>query len=41
MIKIFVVDFLACSSDGGAPVIVFVSKMFPVETMQLRQNKAR
>ncbi|XP_057695945.1 elongation factor-like GTPase 1 isoform X2 [Corythoichthys intestinalis] len=33
--------FLQCSSDGDAPVIVFVSKMFVVDAKALPQNKQR
>ncbi|RZF46487.1 hypothetical protein LSTR_LSTR007603 [Laodelphax striatellus] len=33
--------FLKCSSDGTAPVIVFISKMFPVERKNLPQNKPK
>jgi hypothetical protein len=28
--------FLACSSDEDAPVIVFISKMFPVCLIELK-----
>ncbi|KAJ9594763.1 hypothetical protein L9F63_013973, partial [Diploptera punctata] len=31
--------FLACSSEDNTPVIVFVSKMFPVERKYLPQNR--
>ncbi|GFO11767.1 elongation factor tu GTP-binding domain-containing protein 1 [Plakobranchus ocellatus] len=34
-------DFLACSSDDKAPVIIFISKMFPMDKRCLPQNKAR
>uniref|UniRef100_A0A667X3G6 Elongation factor-like 1 n=1 Tax=Myripristis murdjan TaxID=586833 RepID=A0A667X3G6_9TELE len=33
--------FLQCSSEENAPVIVFVSKMFAVDTKALPQNKQR
>lgn len=33
--------FLSCSSEDGAPVIVFVSKMFAVDENVLPQNKRR
>ena len=33
--------FLACSSDEDAPVIVFVSKMFPVRRKYLPENRIR
>ena len=33
--------FLACSSDEDAPVIVFVSKMFPVRRKFLPENRLR
>uniref|UniRef100_A0A8C3VP07 Elongation factor-like GTPase 1 n=1 Tax=Catharus ustulatus TaxID=91951 RepID=A0A8C3VP07_CATUS len=33
--------FMKCSSEGTAPVIVFVSKMFPVDAKALPQNKPR
>ena len=33
--------FLACSSDEDAPVIVFVSKMFPVKRKYLPENRLR
>ena len=36
-----VVDFLACSLQQEAPVIVFVSKMFPVDVRSLPQNRTR
>ena len=36
-----VVDFLACSSKVEAPVIVFVSKMFPVDVRCFPQNRTR
>lgn len=31
--------FLECSSEDSAPVIVFVSKMIPVPTMQVSPNQ--
>lgn len=34
-------DFLACKSTDDAPVIIFVSKMFPIEKQFLPQNKQR
>ncbi|PVD19820.1 hypothetical protein C0Q70_20311 [Pomacea canaliculata] len=34
-------DFLACSSEDDAPVIIYVSKMFPVERKSLPQNKPK
>ncbi|NWH87965.1 EFL1 GTPase, partial [Aegithalos caudatus] len=33
--------FMKCSSEETAPVIVFVSKMFPVDAKALPQNKPR
>ncbi|KAK6644054.1 hypothetical protein RUM43_000319 [Polyplax serrata] len=33
--------FVACDSSENAPTIVFISKMFPVETKNLPQNKQR
>jgi len=33
--------FTACASDTGRPVIVFVSKMFPVSRLQLSDHRAR
>lgn len=36
-----VVDFLACSSRDDVAVIVFVSKMFPVDVKSLPQNRTR
>lgn len=33
--------FLDCSADETAPVIVFVSKMFAVDSKALPQNKQR
>ncbi|XP_010132057.1 PREDICTED: elongation factor Tu GTP-binding domain-containing protein 1 isoform X2 [Buceros rhinoceros silvestris] len=33
--------FMKCSSEGTAPVIVFVSKMFPVDAKALPHNKPR
>nr|XP_046243837.1 elongation factor-like GTPase 1 isoform X2 [Scatophagus argus] len=33
--------FLQCSSDGNAPTIVFVSKMFAVDSKALPQNRQR
>lgn len=33
--------FLKCSSEGTAPVIVFVSKMFAVDAKALPHNKPR
>lgn len=40
-IFVTVADFLACSSQQEAPVIVFVSKMFPVDVRSLPQNRTR
>ncbi|KAL4228082.1 Elongation factor-like GTPase 1 [Mactra antiquata] len=34
-------DFLSCRTSEDAPVIVFVSKMFPVDKSALPQNKQR
>ena len=34
-------DFLACSDKEDAPVIVFISKMVPVEKKLLPHNKQR
>ena len=34
-------DFLACSDKDDVPVIVFVSKMVPVEKKLLPKNKQR
>ena len=34
-------EFLKCSSEDGAPVIIFVSKMFTVDEHVLPQNKRR
>ncbi|CAL1526751.1 unnamed protein product [Lymnaea stagnalis] len=34
-------DFLACDGSTDAPVIVYVSKMFPMDKKCLPQNKAR
>ncbi|XP_034039966.1 elongation factor-like GTPase 1 isoform X2 [Thalassophryne amazonica] len=34
-------DFLKCSSEENAPVIVFVSKMFAVDSRALPQNRQR
>lgn len=33
--------FMKCSSEGTAPVIVFVSKMFAVDAKALPHNKPR
>ncbi|XP_012272329.1 elongation factor-like GTPase 1 [Orussus abietinus] len=33
--------FLACSSDSEAPLIVFISKMFPIERKLLPENKLK
>lgn len=38
---IFCSAFLKCSSEGTAPVIVFVSKMFAVDAKALPHNKPR
>ncbi len=35
------VAFLDCSADETAPVIIFVSKMFAVDSKALPQNKQR
>lgn len=32
-------SFLQCSSDADAPIIIFISKMFPVERKLLPQNR--
>ncbi|XP_055900516.1 elongation factor-like GTPase 1 [Biomphalaria glabrata] len=34
-------DFQACSSSSDAPVIVYISKMFPMDKTSLPQNRAR
>lgn len=34
-------DFMACSPSGDAPVIVFISKMFPVDRKTLPKNRSR
>ncbi|CAB0034009.1 unnamed protein product [Trichogramma brassicae] len=34
-------DFLACKAHGDAPVIIFISKMFPVDTKSLPENKPK
>ena len=34
-------DFIACSAADDAPVIVFISKMMPVDRQSLPQNKPR
>ncbi|KAJ8668941.1 hypothetical protein QAD02_000200 [Eretmocerus hayati] len=33
--------FLACKSDDDAPVIIFISKMFPVDRKSLPENKPK
>ena len=34
-------DFLACSPDDSAPVILFVSKLFAMEKADLPQHQSR
>ena len=34
-------DFLACSPDEGAPLIVYVSKLFAMEKSDLPQHQNR
>ncbi|XP_076444086.1 elongation factor-like GTPase 1 isoform X2 [Babylonia areolata] len=34
-------DFVACSSSEEAPVVVYISKMFPVERKHLPQHRAK
>lgn len=34
-------SFLACNSDASAPVIVFISKMFPAERKSMPENRAK
>lgn len=34
-------DFMRCSQDVYAPVIAYVSKMFPIDVDILPQNKVR
>ena len=36
-----VVAVMSCSSDDNAPVIAFVSKMFPVDVKSLPQHRTR
>jgi hypothetical protein len=33
--------FLECRSDGERPLVVFISKMFPVERKHLPENRQR
>ena len=40
-LKYLLPDFLACSDKDDVPVIVFVSKMVPVEKKMLPVNKQR
>lgn len=38
---IFKIDFKDCSSSENAPIIVCISKMFPVEKKTLPENRQK